>query len=89
MTTGTTHNRLNIRMLEKRLCCHRQTIWRWYTSGQFPKPHYLGQNRLWFEIEVQEWEYKQVLKHESTADSFYSMSGSSPPDVKNNEGGEK
>ena len=85
----TTHNRLNIRMLEKRLCCTRQTIWRWYKSGKFPEPHYLGQNRLWFEAEVEIWEQEQMLKIKSSANSFYSMSGSSPPDVNNNEGGEK
>ena len=79
--------RLNIRMLEKQLCCHRQTIWRWYTSGKFPKPHYLGQNRLWFAAEVEAWEQEQMLKIEASANSFYSMSGSSPPNVNSNKGG--
>ena len=85
----TTHNRLNARMLKKRLCCSGQTIYRWYKSGKFPEPHYLGQNRLWFEAEVEIWEQEQMLKIESTAESFYSMSGSSPPDVNNDQGGEK
>jgi predicted DNA-binding transcriptional regulator AlpA len=80
--------RLNIRMLEERLCCHRQTIWNWYKNGKFPKPHYLGQNRLWFESEVAAWEQEQMLMIEASANSFYSMSGSSPPNVKSNNGGE-
>ena len=79
--------RLNIRMLEERLCCNRQTIWRWYKKGRFPEPHYLGQNRLWFEAEVEAWEQEQMLKIEASANSFYSMSGSSPPDVNNGAGG--
>ena len=87
-TTETPHIRLNIRMLAERLCCSIQTIWRWYKFGNFPKPHYLGQNRLWFEAEVEAWEQEQMLKTEASANSFYSMSGSSPPDVNNNEGGE-
>lgn len=86
---NTRTKRINIRTLEERLCCHRQTIWRWYTAGTFPKPHYLGQNRLWFKAEVEIWEQEQMLKIEASANSFYSMSGSSPPDVNNNEGGEK
>jgi predicted DNA-binding transcriptional regulator AlpA len=81
--------RLNIQMLEERLCFHRQTIWRKYKEGKFPKPHYLGQNRLWFEAEIELWEQEQMLKLGSSSDSFYSMSGSSPPDVNNNEGGAK
>jgi len=84
-----TLKRLNIRMLEERLCCHRMTIYRWYTAGTFPKPHRLGQNRLWLEAEVEEWEQKRLLEHNSSADSYYTMSGSSPPNVTSSKGGAK
>ena len=89
VTAEQNRRRLNIRMLEERLRCHRQTIWRWYKKGRFPKPHYLGQNRLWFEAEVEAWEQEQMLKIEASSNSFYSMSGSSPPNVNNDKGGEK
>jgi predicted DNA-binding transcriptional regulator AlpA len=89
LMSETTLKRLNIRMVEERLCCHRMTIYRWYTAGTFPKPHYLGQNRLWLEAQVEEWERKQLLEHNSSADTFYTMSGSSPPNVTSSEGGAK
>jgi len=96
--------RLRIRDLETRLGCHRQTIWRWYTSGDFPKPHYLGQHRMWFEHDVEQWEQTQMAARASlkkvsrgacdqqraeasSSDSFYTKSGSSPPDVTSNEEG--
>ena len=81
--------RVNIAALEKRLGCSRMTIWRWYTRGKFPKPHYLGQNRLWFEAEVENWEINQMLANGARATSFYTMSGSSPPSGCNDAGGEK
>jgi len=31
--------RLTVADLEQRLACSKQTIWRWYTKGDFPKPH--------------------------------------------------
>jgi predicted DNA-binding transcriptional regulator AlpA len=48
--------RINVRQLEDRLAVSKQTIWRWYSSGDFPRPHYLGQNRLWWLREVEAWE---------------------------------
>jgi len=100
------HNtrRFKIAELEVRLGCSRQTIWRWYTAGRLPAPHYLGQHRLWFEHEIEQWEQKQMssrasikeghrnASHEqmsqpSSADTFYTMSGSSPPDVTSTEEG--
>ena len=50
--------RLNAGQLEQRLAVSKQTIWRWYSSGDFPKPHYLGQNRLWWLDEVEDWEQR-------------------------------
>ena len=96
--------RLNITALEKRLGCSRQTIWRRYTTGDFPKPHYLGAHRLWFAHEIEQWEEQVMLSHASrkkvsnydsdkqivqpsSADTFYTMSGSSPPDVTSSEEG--
>ena len=80
--------RLGITALEELLGYSRQSIWRWYTKGNFPKPHYLGQKRCWFENEVEAWAYKQMLANNSRVTSFYCMSGSSPPDVNNGKGGE-
>ena len=48
--------RVNVRQLEDRLAVSKQTVWRWYSMGDFPKPHYLGQNRLWWLDEVEAWE---------------------------------
>lgn len=86
--------RLNIRMVEERLCWHRQTIWRKYKAGKFPAPHFLGQNRVWWEHEIEQWEKEQTMSHEfnheehdsriaetTSADSYYTKSGSSPPNV--------
>jgi len=52
--------RLTVAQLEQRLACTKQTIWRWYTKSDFPKPHYLGQNRVWFEADVEAWEEKRM-----------------------------
>ena len=89
ISTETSRRRFNITSLEKRLGCNRQTIWRWYKNGTFPKPHYLGQNRLWFEAEVEHWENERMLARDTSATSFYTMSGSSPPEEDNGEGGAK
>ena len=48
--------RVNVRQLEDRLAVSKQTVWRWYSKGDFPKPHYLGQNRVWWLHEVEAWE---------------------------------
>jgi predicted DNA-binding transcriptional regulator AlpA len=52
--------RLTVAQLEQRLACTKQTIWRWYTRGDFPRPHYLGQNRVWFESEIEQWERQKM-----------------------------
>jgi len=104
--TKPNRRRHNISELEKRLGCSRQTIWRWYTTGNFPKPHYLGQCRVWWEHEIEQWEQEQMSSRASikeacrnasdkqiaqptSADSFYTKSGSSPPNVTNIEEGNK
>ncbi len=43
------NRRLNIRGVETRYGKHRQTIWRWTTSGKLPKPDYLNGQRSWKE----------------------------------------
>lgn len=48
--------RLRIKAVEERTGYSRQSIWRWYTEGDFPKPHYLGTERCWFEDEIAAWE---------------------------------
>ena len=102
------HNtrRFKIAELEARLGVSRQTVWRWYSNGDFPKPHYLGQHRLWFEHEIEQWEQEQMSSRASikeacrnatdkqiaqptSADSFYTKSGNSPPNVTNIEEGKK
>ena len=105
-TTGLKKRRLNIRMVEERLCWHRQTIWRKYKAGKFPLPHFLGQNRVWWEHEIEQWEEEQMscrasineasrnasskqIAQPTSADSFYTKSGSSPPNVTNIEEGKK
>lgn len=59
--------RLTVAQLEQRLACTKQTIWRWYTKGDFPKPYYLGQNRVWFEADVETWEHKQMAARSTPA----------------------
>ena len=102
------HNtrRFKIAELEARLGVSRQTVWRWYSNGDFPKPHYLGQHRLWFEHEIEQWEQEQMssrasikeayrnasdeqIAQPSSANTFYTKSGSSPPNVTNIEEGKK
>lgn len=48
--------RLGISDLEKHFGVHRQTIRRWVKAGKFPRPHYHGQRRKWFESEIIQWE---------------------------------
>lgn len=55
--------RITARPLAKRLGCSIQTIWRWYTEGDFPKPHYLGQKRVWFESEIEAWERRKMAEN--------------------------
>jgi predicted DNA-binding transcriptional regulator AlpA len=62
--------RLGITALEELLGYSRQSFWRWYTKGDFPKPHYLGQKRCWFEDEVEAWAYKQMLANDSRVTSL-------------------
>ena len=32
------------------------TIWSWYTKGTFPKPHYIGNQRHWWDDELDDWD---------------------------------
>ena len=48
--------RLNARQVAERLGVSKQSVWRWYSSGYFLRPHYLGANRVWWLDEVEAWE---------------------------------
>lgn len=59
--------RLGVAALAERFNKDPQTIRRWSTPGQpgyckFPEPHYLGQDREWFEDEVDVWEAKRMAE---------------------------
>lgn len=54
--------RLKIGGVEERTGVHRQTIWRWYRAGAFPRPHYLGSERVWFEDEIEAWEQRRMTE---------------------------
>lgn len=56
-----TRRRLGIAGVEERIGRHRQTIWRWCKTGAFPTPHYIGQQRAWFEDEIERWEADNML----------------------------
>jgi predicted DNA-binding transcriptional regulator AlpA len=40
------------------------TLWRWYTAEppRFPRPHFIGDRRAWFEHEVSAWEAEQMAR---------------------------
>lgn len=65
MTTNDPANivRLNKKQLCTRLCISPQTLWRWYREGDFPKPHKLGQNRVWYLSDVERWERLHVQEY--------------------------
>lgn len=52
--------RIKITALEQRLAQSRQTIWRNYSAGNFPAPHYLGRDRVWYLDEIEAWEQEHV-----------------------------
>ncbi|MEJ1383363.1 MAG: helix-turn-helix domain-containing protein [Candidatus Sedimenticola sp. (ex Thyasira tokunagai)] len=45
---------------EGMVCASRQTITRWYGSGKFPDPHFIGQRRYWFRSEIERWLEEQT-----------------------------
>ncbi|MEJ1370899.1 MAG: AlpA family phage regulatory protein [Candidatus Sedimenticola sp. (ex Thyasira tokunagai)] len=52
--------RVQIKDVERLVGVHRQTIWRWYSTGSFPKPHHIGRNRFWILAEVKHWLEEQI-----------------------------
>jgi predicted DNA-binding transcriptional regulator AlpA len=54
--------RIGIADLAARLGVDRSTIWRWYQSGKFPPPHYLGERRTWLLSEVEKWERERMAR---------------------------
>ena len=52
--------RIGIADLEQRLAANRTTIWRWYSAGTFPLPHYIGTRRCWWLHDIEAWEVAQL-----------------------------
>ena len=42
----------------------RQTIWRWYKSGKFPKPEYINGIRTWSPEVIEEHKKTQIQSYE-------------------------
>lgn len=55
-------SRIGIAELEHRLGRDRATIWRWYRTGRFPPPHYIGERRCWFEADIARWEAVEMAR---------------------------
>jgi predicted DNA-binding transcriptional regulator AlpA len=54
--------RLRVKDLEARLGIDRVTLWRWYRSGRFPEPQYLGERRTWLLSDIEAWEQRQLSR---------------------------
>ena len=54
--------RIGIAELAARLGVDRSTIWRWYQTGRFPRPHYLGERRTWLLSDVEAWETETMAR---------------------------
>jgi len=57
-----TPRRIGIREVEERTHAERTSIRRWYTRGDFPKPHFLGSRRVWWESDVARWESERAAR---------------------------
>ena len=44
-----------IKQVEERTGKHRQTLWRWWNSGKFPKPTKVESQNAWLEEVVDQW----------------------------------
>ena len=62
--TPTGRIRLDMTDLRQRYSKAANTIWRWYTEGDFPRPHYLQGKRYWWLDEVETWEARQGQTYE-------------------------
>ncbi|MEW7986516.1 MAG: hypothetical protein AB2777_19395 [Candidatus Thiodiazotropha endolucinida] len=56
--------RSGIRQVADRYNRHPQSLWRWYTKGNFPKPHYVNGLRTWFDDELDEYDRKYIQSYE-------------------------
>jgi predicted DNA-binding transcriptional regulator AlpA len=56
--------RLGIREVERLSGLDRSSIWRKYTAEppQFPRPHYIGNRRMWFAAELEKWAAEQMAR---------------------------
>ena len=59
-TKAPSPRRIGIADLEDRLAINRTTIWRWYSAGTFPMPHYIGTRRCWWLHDLEAWEAAQA-----------------------------
>lgn len=59
---STAVTRIGIAELASRLGVDRSTIWRWYQAGRFPRPHYLGERRVWLLSDVEAWERERMAR---------------------------
>lgn len=60
--------RIGIAELLRRTGKDGSTLWRWYKAEppEFPRPHYIGNRRAWFEAEIEEWEREQMARSPET-----------------------
>jgi predicted DNA-binding transcriptional regulator AlpA len=61
--------RVAVAELERRLATDRSTLWRWYSAEppRFPRPHYLGTRRLWWQSEILAWEAEHTTRETPAA----------------------
>jgi predicted DNA-binding transcriptional regulator AlpA len=59
--------RIGIVEVRLRTNASTSTINRWVKHGRFPRPHYLGTRRCWFEQEIAAWEAQQMSRAGSAA----------------------
>jgi predicted DNA-binding transcriptional regulator AlpA len=71
--------RLGIAALILREDKTERTIRRWYTEGDFPKPHYMGAHRAWFLSEVEAWEVKRMARPRPDRRGARELSGKETP----------
>lgn len=61
-TPGAGVVRIRIAALKRRLGVDGSTIGRWVRAGTFPRPHYIGNLRCWFESEIEAWEAQEMAR---------------------------
>ena len=44
-----------IKAVEQKTGKHRQTLWRWWQAGKFPKPIKVETQNAWLESDIDQW----------------------------------